>query len=67
VLYEDLRNGKDYITEGVIESVKKSVKHVCSGAAVMARFNKGFPSERHLLFFGEYRYPGTGYPKNFFT
>lgn len=29
----------------------------------MARFDKGFPNEKHLLYFEEYRDPGTGFPK----
>lgn len=39
----------------MIETAEEALKHVSSGAAIMARFDKGFPYERHLLYFEDYR------------
>ena len=62
-LYAKLRNGKAYTSDGMIEAAEESLKHVCSTASIMARFDKGFPNEKHLLYFEEYHDPNTGYPK----
>lgn len=62
-LYAKLRNGKAYTSDGMIEAAEESLKHVRSTASIMARFDKGFPNEKHLLYFEEYRDPDTGFPK----
>src|SRR5699024_1889108 len=46
-----------------IEAAEEALKHVRSGAIIMARFDKGFPNEKHLLYFEDYRDPDTGFPK----
>lgn len=62
-LYSKLRNGKAYTSDGMIEAAEEALKHVCSTASIMARFDKGFPNEEHLLYFEDYRDPDTGFPK----
>lgn len=59
-LYAELRNGKAYTSNGMIEAAMEALKHVRSDATVMARFDKGFPNDTHLRFFEEYRDPDTG-------
>ena len=62
-LYAELRNGKTYTSNGMIDAATEALKHVCPDAKIMARFDKGFPNDTHLCFFEDYRDPDTGYPK----
>jgi|SRR5690625_1132818 len=61
--YAELRNGKTYTSNRMIEATVESLKHVRLDATIMARFDKGFPNDKHLLFFEDYHDPDTGFPK----
>src|SRR5690625_2352545 len=62
-LFAELRNGKAYTSDGMIEAATEALKHVRSDATIMARFDKGFPNETHLRFFEDYHDRDTGFPK----
>lgn len=62
-LFAELRNGKAYTSDGMIEAATEALKHVRSDTTIMARFDKGFPNDAHLCFFEDYRDPDTDFPK----
>ncbi|MDC3418755.1 IS1380 family transposase [Aquibacillus salsiterrae] len=62
-LFAELRNGKAYTSDGMVEAAIEALKHIPPHASIMARFDKGFPNDRHLSFFEEYRDPDTGISK----
>jgi hypothetical protein len=62
-LHAELRNGKAFTSEGMIEAALEALKHLPPDVSIMSRFDKGFPNDEHLSFFENYRDPDTGYPK----